>query len=105
MANPCQPQDNRYRAKRQISMNMDEALWKAAKQYADRYNMTPTEFMESALARFIFDQLEPVPIQVCRTHGVVMEGNSSGTVTAACPVYEGASAVLYLGGEIPDPDL
>ena len=98
----CESQDPRYRARTQISMNFDLALWNAVKHYADRYQLNPTQFLESAAARVIWEQAELFPIEVCRTHGCVMEGNSSGTVRAVCPVNEGSTAYLYLGGEVAE---
>lgn len=96
----CTAQVNRPKTTVVAVAELDDALYRTAKAYAARFDVPFQMLVEAALVNFMYAQMIPEPMQVCSTHGVVLEHNSSGTAVA-CPVNEGATAVFYLGGETP----
>lgn len=95
----CTPQENR--PQRIISTEMDMALLAEAQRYATEHGVTFQTLVEASLIQFMINDMTPLPLRVCAAHGVVMEGNSIGTIESACPIHEGASPdnTFYLGGE------
>lgn len=73
----------------------EEEILAMARRYADHYGVTVDQLIECALASFINFGSIPVPIQYCKTHRCLLEANSSGTVTDACPVEQGSAFPFY----------
>lgn len=83
----CQPDTERRNAEMD-GLEIDRALLLAAARYATFHSLYLSNVIENALVLLLTSDVIPAPVQFCAEHGCVLESNSSGTVSTACPVNE-----------------